>query len=115
MVLNAISPADGQEKSPVATPSIDYDQMSDKWELINDLLGGTKAMHEAGEKWLPIEAAESSSAYDARLSRSILFNGLRDTINKLKNRPFTHSITVTDLPEQISYLEDDVDGNNKTT
>jgi len=114
MVLNAISPADGQEKSPVATPSIDYDQMSDKWELINDLLGGTKAMHEAGEKWLPIEAAESSSAYDARLSRSILFNGFRDTVNKLKNRPFTHSITITDLPEGISYLETDVDGNNKT-
>lgn len=111
---NYNSPADGQEKSPVAIPSINYDRMSVKWELINDLLGGTKAMQAAGEKWLPSEPAESLTSYDARLSRSILYNGFRDTLQKLKNRPFTRSITITELPEGISYLETDVDGNNKT-
>ncbi|HDY86886.1 MAG TPA: hypothetical protein ENH82_02085, partial [bacterium] len=76
---NYSSPADGQQKSPVMIPSISYERMAEKWDLINDLLGGTKAMQASGEKWLPSEPAESQLAYDARLSRSVLYNGLRDT------------------------------------
>ena len=114
MATKKVSNTVQTKKSPVAIPSIGYEQMSGKWELINDLLGGTDAMQAAGVKWLPIEPAESTQSYDARLGRSILFNGFRDTVNKLRNRPFTHSITITDIPEGISYLEDDVDGNKKT-
>jgi hypothetical protein len=106
------SPA--EEASPVAIPCIGYEQMAEHWDLIHDLLGGTAAMQEAGQKWLPKESAESMGNYNSRLTRSILYNGFRDTINKLKNRPFTHPITITDLPSEISYLEDDVDGNNKS-
>lgn len=102
-----------EEKSPVGIPCIGYERMSVLWELIDDLLGGTQAMHAARQKWLPMESAESSVSYDARLSRSILYNGYRDTVNKLKNRPFTHSVILTDLPDELSYLENDVDGNNK--
>jgi len=100
-------------KSPVAIPNDSYDTMAELWELIHDLLGGTQAMRSAGQKWLPIEPAESSTSYNIRLGRSILYNGYRDTLNKLKNRPFTHSITITDLPKEIAYLEDDIDGNGK--
>ena len=102
------------EKSPVGIPCIGYDIMTEDWELIHDLLGGTKAMQAAGTKWLPQEAAESSTNYNARLSRSILYNGFRDTLNKLTNRPFTNPILVKDLPAEIAYLKDDVDGTNKS-
>jgi len=100
-------------KSPVGIPCIGYDMMVESWKLMHDLLGGTLAMRAAGQEWLPKEPAEEVTSYDIRLSRSILYNGLADTLNKLKNRPFTHSITVKDLPEALSYLEDDVDGSNK--
>lgn len=102
-----------KEKSPVGIPCIGYEQMAELWPLIHDLLGGTKAMREASQTWLPMETRESTTAYDARLGRSILYNGYRDTLGKLSNKPFTHPIVITDLPEEIVYLENDVDGNNK--
>ena len=101
------------EKSPVGIPSVSYESMVELWELIHDLLGGTATMRIAAQKWLPKESAESVSAYSARLNKSVLYNGYKDTLNKLKNRPFTHPVTITDLPKEIAYIEHDVDGNNK--
>lgn len=101
------------EKSPVGIPCLGYETMAKLWDLIHDLLGGTQKMQEASYKWLPKESRESNGSYTVRLGRSILFNGFRDTLNKLTNKPFTHPIIVTDLPEEIAYLKDDVDGNNK--
>lgn len=103
-----------EEASPVGIPGIGWNEMSESWALIHDLLGGTKAMRAAGQTWLALEAAETSSAYTSRLDRSILYNGFRDTLSKLRNRPFTHPIKVTDLPGEIAYLENDVDGNKKS-
>ncbi|GAH62508.1 unnamed protein product, partial [marine sediment metagenome] len=102
-----------EEKSPVGIPSISYESMAELWTLIHDLLGGTAAMREAAQTWLPQEPAEGSTAYKARLNRSILYNGYKDTLNKLKNRPFTRPVVAIDFPPDIAYLEHDVDGNNK--
>jgi len=102
-----------EERSPVGIPCTNYEKMSELWYLIHDLLGGTAAMREAAQTWLPKESAESGSAYNSRLSRAVLYNGYKDTLNKLKNRPFTHPIVLTDIPPEIAYLEHDVDGNNK--
>lgn len=96
----------------IAIPCIGYDEMALDWELPNDLLGGTKAMRAAGEKWLPKEPREEG--YDQRLNRSILYNAYRDTLNKLANRPFAHPIQFTDLPQELEYLKDDVDATGKS-
>ena len=96
--------------SPVAVPGTGYDQMAPSWELILDLLGGTRTMRAAETKWLPQESNESNPNYEARLSRSILYNGFKDTVSKLRNRPFRVPVIITDLPEGLAYLEDDVDG-----
>lgn len=106
-------PVESKEKSPVAVPCLGYDEMAKAWRLIHALLGGTQTMRDASQEWLPIEPAESLASYDTRLNRAILYNGYRDTLNKLKNRPFTHPITIIDLPEELTYLEDDVDGTGK--
>jgi hypothetical protein len=95
----------------VAVPCVGYQEMSISWELIHDLLGGTQAMREAGEKWLPREPREES--YNARLNRSILYNGYRDTRNKLANRPFSHEIQFNEIPEELEYLKDDVDATGR--
>jgi len=102
------------EKSPVAIPCVGYEEMAVAWRLLHSLLGGTQAMRDAGQEWLPMEPAESVTSYNSRIGRAILYNGYRDTSNKLKNRPFTHPITVTDIPEELDYLKEDVDGTGKS-
>ncbi len=104
----------GDEVSPVAVPGTGYAEMAEAWELILDLLGGTRAMREAAQKWLPQEAQEADSSYISRLHRSILYNALKDTISKLRNRPFKVPVIVTDLPDGLAYLEEDVDGMGTT-
>jgi len=96
----------------IAIPCVGYQEMAEDWELIHDLLGGTKTMRLAGEKWLPKEPREDG--YSSRLNRSILYNAYRDTLNKLANRPFAHPISFTDLPEQLEYLKEDVDATGKS-
>jgi len=93
----------------VAIPSTGYEVMSRKWDMLQDLLGGTKTMREAGEKWLPREPGESITKYDARRNRSVLYNGFSDTLIKLTNKPFSHPLTVKDLPYELIYLLEDVD------
>jgi len=100
------------DKNTINVPCVGYESMAEDWELIHALLGGTKAMRAAGEKWLPKEPREDG--YLSRLNRSILYNAYRDTLNKLANRPFAHPISFTDLPEQLEYLKENVDATGKS-
>ena len=100
------------EKNAIAIPCVGYNEMAIDWELPRDLLGGTRAMKEAREKWLPQEPGEET--YNARLERSILYNAYRDTLNKLTNRPFSHPIQFIDLPDNLEYLKEDVNGTGKS-
>lgn len=98
----------------VNTPIPAYERMAAGWDLIHDLLGGTAAMRAAREKWLPQEPAEKVAAYEVRLGRSILYDALKDTINKLSSKPFSRPLTVEDVPAALEYVEDDVDGNGQS-
>jgi hypothetical protein len=82
--------------------SAGYKIMEDKgsWDLISDLLGGTKAMRSAGEKWLPKETDEKTDNYNTRRNRSFLYNGFKDTITKCTARPFSRPVTYK-VPEQL--------------
>jgi hypothetical protein len=86
--------------------------MSEKWELIGDLLGGTVAMRGAGEKWLPKESKENEIAYRARLQRSFLYPAFADTVNKLVSKPFAQPVVVEHsdaLPDVLQGIEEDTD------
>ena len=98
----------------IDTTSVMYDGMSERWPLLHDLLGGTKTMRAAGERWLPREEAESLAAYERRLGRSILYSGYKDTIVKLSAKPFSKPVVVNEVPESLSYLEKDTDGTGRT-
>jgi len=95
--------------SQVDSTSLAYEAMAAKWDMLDDLLGGTAAMREAATKWLPQEPAEEQLAYECRLARSVLYNAYSDTIEKLSAKPFTKPITITNLPDVLKYLETDVD------
>ncbi|WP_193184131.1 DUF4055 domain-containing protein [Nisaea sediminum] len=101
----------------VATPNAAYREMAADWELIHDLLGGTRVMRLRGEKWLPREPGESREAYAIRLGRSVLFNGLQRTLQTLVGKPFHRPASLAGGPATaMTALAGDVDlgGRNLT-
>lgn len=97
-----------EKKADVSTPGLCYNAMEDVWDLIHDLMGGTKAMRAAGEKWLPLEQAEEFADYARRLDRSTLYNAFKKTVNQISARPFVKPVT---LEGQRSELVDAIAGN----
>jgi len=102
------------ETHRVSTTSIEYDNMAQKWDLLHALLGGTQSMRDGKEKWLAREPRESPESYTNRLSRSFLYNGFRDTIEKLVAKPFSRPVTCQGtMPERIEDMKDDMDMNGR--
>jgi hypothetical protein len=96
----------------VGTPCLAYNDMCQAWDLIHDLLGGTRAMRAAGKRWLPQEPKEEDSAYKNRLARSFLFGKYKDTVKNLAEKPFSREITLKNpdgLDEQLVAIEKDAD------
>lgn len=94
----------------VATPCTQWEEMAPHWELIHDLLGGTLAMRRAAQKWLPKEEGESSKTYAARLSRSVLYSGFSDSLDKLSAKPFSKPVTIENAPDVLRAFYDNMDG-----
>ena len=92
----------------VGTPSKAYAAMAARWKLIDTLLGGTAAMRAAGHEYLPQEERESAKAYSNRLSRSFLYGGLSDTIEKFVSKPFSRKVGIKsdgEMPEKLAEIE----------
>lgn len=106
-------PITKSKRDSVEETSLAYDRMSVMWPLLHDLCGGTQAMREAGTTWLPQEPAETDDAYRVRLSRSVLFNAYRDTVDRLSSVPFAQPIGVVDCPEELKYLIHNTDGTGR--
>lgn len=53
------------------------------WNLINDLLGGTRKMREKAATYLPQAEKEPAGAYKVRVARTELFNGFLQTVEGL--------------------------------
>jgi len=124
MATGKVSTAEVQAKiSPKPVGLVDvpleiYDEMKKKWDMIDDLMGGTKTMRDAGNTYLPQEEAERQTAYANRLQRSILFNGLRDTIKRITTKPFSKPITLAmpkdaKIKSPIDEIAMDVDKTGK--
>lgn len=90
--------------------------MEDDWSKIDALVGGTKAMRAAGEKYLPRFPAESQAAYEFRLKTSTLYNATGRTIENMAAKPFAEAVTVRDIDDVGEKWLENVDlcGNNLT-
>lgn len=92
-----------------------YKFMLPRWEQINDLLGGTRAMREAGVRHLPRHSHEAEDSYQERLRTATLFNMTKITLATWVGKPFSDKVGINpDVPSEIRSLLDDVDlcGNN---
>lgn len=94
----------------VSTPSAEVALMREDWAMSTALLGGTRAMRDAGPTYLPKWPNESDLKYQRRKAVSTLFPAFKRTVVTLAARPFSKPITLnTDIPAPIKPLLDDVD------
>lgn len=78
-------------------------QFLDDRHLLRTIRGGTKAMHAAGQLYLPKEPAESHTAYLTRLKRSVLTNFVKRAVKNLASKPFVRPIVVeSDKHQEIA-------------
>jgi len=97
-----------KENSPAAT-SLAYDHMLPSWAKIQTVLDGTEALRKAGTLYLPQHKYESNDGYTERLSKSVLVNLTRLTLQSWVGRPFSIPIKLADVPQEILDLLTDVD------
>lgn len=98
------------ENNNVAVKGYANKEMSRHWNMTRTLLGGTCAIREEGETYLPKYPAEQSEDYRIRLSRAVLTNYYAMTIKHLVGKAFSKPLTlVDDVPEQIVKWCEDVD------
>lgn len=74
------------------------------------LMGGTKAMREAKQTYLPQFPKEEDDAYKARLKSSWLFNGFRKTVRDMTGRVFDSPVEMGQgAPDQLVTWATNID------
>ncbi|MCU1758720.1 DUF4055 domain-containing protein [Pseudomonas sp. 14P_8.1_Bac3] len=89
--------------------------MREDWAIVDPLMGGTRAMREAGEALLPKWPKEEGKTYQDRLKLSTLFPAYSETVKNSTGRVFAEPIVLgKDVPVPIQDLTEDFDrqGNN---
>jgi len=89
--------------------------MRQDWAIVDPLMGGTRAMREAGTELLPKWPKEDECDYKDRLSLSTLFPAYRETVKNNTGRVFAEPIVLgDDVPPVLAELTEDFDrqGNN---
>lgn len=103
------------QRDTVDARSTAYETMARRWALLESLTGGTKAMRDAGETWLPREPKEESTHYKNRVARSFLFNGFAETVDRVPSKPFSRPVTIEgNVPEPLDQIEDNADLQGRT-
>lgn len=100
--------------SPLKGVNIQDPRLADLTEqrsLARTLMGGTKAMRDAAEKFTPKHPAESADSYKARLDSSVLFGAFADAIQKQTGKMFVEPVQLDDsVSERIKTFCENVDG-----
>ena len=91
------------------------DAMRVDWAVVDPLMGGTRAMREAGFILLPKWPKEEDCDYQVRLKQSTLLPAYSETIKNMTGRVFAEPIMLSDdVPEPIKVFAENLDrqGNN---
>jgi len=114
---------DAKIQDLICTMSGAYAAHKEDRTLIEDLLGGTKAVRAKTTLYLPKEEGETTSSYNNRLSRTYLNNFFKHTVNKLSSEVFQKEIAfeeskndqgklaiqnIKEFSEDINFEGDDI-------
>lgn len=95
------------QRNTVDTTSDMYDTMSEYWELPLTLMGGEKALKEAGKTYLPREPMETEAQYQNRLNRTTLKNYFAWAVENHTGRVFKKPIIFSDDVSKIILQHND--------
>jgi len=99
-----------EAKATVATPIKAQTAMVSTAAPVRTLVGGTDAMRDAGETYLPKNEAESVLSYKARLKRSVLFNATGKTVADMTGKVFTKDVVIEgDMPATLKGFAENID------
>src|SRR5262245_31112957 len=95
-----------------------YKALLPDWSLCETLLGGTRAMREAGLAYLPKHENESDTAWNCRLSGSVLAPFFKAAIDGVAGRIFARPVALSDdasdafkvLAANVDRLGENIDG-----
>jgi hypothetical protein len=97
------------QQKTVADPSPRVAALEEKRALVRSLMGGTFAMRNAGQTYLPKHPAESDGVYKTRLQKTFLDNFVGLAIDKAAGKLFSKEIQVDALPSDIEALIENID------
>src|ERR1017187_954499 len=83
--------------------------MAHEWPMLEGLVGGTKAMRDAGRKFLPQFPKESPDSYRNRLNTATLFPAFARTCGVMAAKPLARPINIMDVPAEFDDWFDDID------
>lgn len=91
-----------------------YEYMKVDWQMVADLLGGTRAMHEAGLRWLPKYEKEEPRDWQLRCDNAVLYPAFERTVEYLTGLAFRKPVQFQDIPSSFeTWLENcDLQGNH---
>lgn len=90
----------------VQTPLPVVSSMQIDWNLVDALRGGTRAMREAGQVYLPKRALEEPEDYQNRLQSATLFPAYSETLRSHVGRVFAKPVMVGD--DVPAWIRDEV-------
>lgn len=96
------------EQSP-AQPSMAYREQAAAIRVCRDVMAGTEHMRSRKTEYLPKSTAESPRSYAARLSRALLFNALKRTVNGLVGMIFRRDPQLKDADAEMEEHWKDID------
>ena len=109
-----IVPTTGTVDNSVAKPTTTYDAGAKRRELPRTLMGGTAAMRDAREKYLPQHPVESSDAYETRLKGAFLYNAFEMTVGAQASKFFAEPIVLKDdVPPPLKKLCENIDSEGR--
>lgn len=98
------------EAADPSVPSLAWKLMAPKWRVIDSLLGGTSAMREAAQEYMPSHPAEDHTNYTNRLNSAVLYNVIELTRDSLVGRVFKEELRLNeDVPKEIQDLGGNID------
>ncbi|MBV7434499.1 DUF4055 domain-containing protein [Cardiobacteriaceae bacterium TAE3-ERU3] len=95
----------------VSSKSSVVSEMHTRNAVIETLLGGTEAMREAGQTYLPKWPLENDDAYKARVNVSTLYPALKETVASMVGRVFYSDMSPKGIPDGIDLQDIDAVGN----
>jgi len=102
--------AAGADNDAVAQPTERFARLAEPLKLIQEVLGGTQAMRDAGTRRLPRHPYEEPDAYENRKAATVLLEATSDALKTLVGKAFTKPPQPDDdVPQGVLDFLEDVD------